>query len=134
SRLTVAADRPGTVLANDSYSFPLSGSKVIKLRNSMMCDSYSPCPGTDPSGNYGDEEYWKGALVHLVDPSLPAFDSIGGEGWKAEPADGKDEITYNASDTGSGVYEVKYYLDGVLQSTQTASCAAEALMPCPAST
>src|SRR5947208_932346 len=71
-----------------------------------------------------------GASVNLVDPSLPTFNSVTGEGWKAEPADGKDAITVVTADAGAGVKETRFYLDGVLQSTVAASCTAEALVPC----
>jgi hypothetical protein len=132
SRSTVAATRPGSSLSNGSYGFPLSGSKVVKLRTSLSCQDTAPCPGTSPDGYYGAEEYWHGAVVHLVDPSSPSFDSVSGEGWKETPVDGRDQIDYSVADAGAGVKEVRFYLDGVLQSTKPAGCVAEALVPCPA--
>jgi hypothetical protein len=71
-------------------------------------------------------------VVHLVDPSLPTFSSVTGEGWRAEPVDGKDSVEYAVSDTGAGVKEVRFYVDGVLQATNAADCVAERLVPCPA--
>jgi len=82
--------------------------------------------------SYANEEYWQGAVVHLVDPSLPTFESVTGEGWKAEPVDGKDSIEYAVRDSGAGVREVRFYVDGVLQTTTAAGCVAERLVPCPA--
>jgi hypothetical protein len=133
SRTTVAAARPGTVLGNSSYTFPLSGSKVIKLRTSHYCQDSASCPGTAPDGSYGNEDYWHGALVHLVDPSLPTFETVGGEGWKPAPADGADAVDYKVVDAGGGVKAVRFYLDGVLQDTKSAGCTAEAVIPCPSS-
>jgi hypothetical protein len=133
SRTTVAAARPGTVLGNSSYAFPLSGSKVIKLRSSMYCQDSASCPGTAPDGSYGNEDYWHGALVHLVDPSLPTFETVGGEGWKPTPADGADAVDYKVIDAGGGVKDVRFYLDDVLQETKAADCTAEAVVPCPSS-
>jgi hypothetical protein len=131
SRSTVAATAPGGMLRDANYWFPLSGSKIIKLRTSLKCHDEANCPGTAPDGAYGNEDYWHGAIVHLVDPSLPTFDSVGGEGWKSAPADGADPVTYTVADTGAGVRDVRFYLDGVLQATRAASCRAEALVPCP---
>jgi hypothetical protein len=131
SRSVTAAVPAGRQLGSGSYGFPRSGSKVIKLRNSILCQSESGCAGL-ANNLYGLEEYWYGAVVHLVDPSLPTFNSVGGEGWKDEPIDGRDAIEWSASDEGAGVKEARFYVDGVLQSTQPADCAAEALVPCPA--
>jgi hypothetical protein len=131
-RTLTAAARPGGVLANASYAFPVSGSKVIKLQTSLLCQGPANCPGTDPAGNYGNEDYWHGAVVHLIDPSLPTFSSLTGEGWKAAPIDGRDSIDYSVADTGAGVKETRFYVDGVLQSSQPAACIAERLVPCPA--
>ncbi|MEA2493099.1 MAG: hypothetical protein QOJ29_1010 [Thermoleophilaceae bacterium] len=128
---TVAAAAGGGSLASRSYYFPVSGSKVVKLRNSLMCQTSSNCPGTDPAGNYGNEEYWHGAVVHLVDPSLPVLSSVSGPGWNAEPSDGQNTIDYTATDSGSGVREARFYVDGALQSTRSGSCASEVAAPCP---
>jgi hypothetical protein len=131
SRTVTAAAPAGRQLGSASYAFPLAGSKVIKLRNSILCQSDTSCPGLE-NGFYGNEEYWYGARVHLVDPSLPTFSSITGEGWKVEPVDGQDSIDYAVADTGAGVQEVRLYVDGVLQSSRAAGCVAEQLVPCPA--
>jgi hypothetical protein len=133
SRTTVAAAPPGTILGNGTYAFPLSGSKVIKLRSSIYCEDRGSCPGKAPDGNYGNEDYWHGALVHLIDPSLPTFDMVGGEGWKPAPTDGQDSVDYKVADSGAGVKEVRFYVDGVLQDTDFAGCTDEALVPCPGS-
>jgi hypothetical protein len=130
-RSLTAASQPGTVLSSSSYTFPLSGSKVIKLRNSLLCQDGANCAGLTAGGYYGNEEYWSGATVHLVDPSLPVFSAVTGEGWKPEPADGQRSIQYSASDAGSGVKEARFYVDGILQSTESAACVAERLVPCP---
>jgi hypothetical protein len=133
SRTTVAAATRGEVLGDTSHSFPLSGSKVVKLRASLFCQSGGDCPGLAPDGSYGNENYWGGAVVHLVDPSLPVFETVGGEGWKPAPSDGRDAVDYSVTDTGAGVKDVRFYLDGVLQATTVAGCTAEALTPCPRS-
>ena len=130
SRTQTAAARPGGGLFDDTYYFPLTGSKVVKLRNSLMCQDGASCPGLDPSNHYGNEDYFYGATVHLVDPSLPEFQTVSGSGWKPEPADGLDTIDYTASDTGAGVKEAKLLVDGVLQSTHPGTCVAERLVPC----
>ena len=59
-RALTAAAGPGGILQNASYNFPLSGSKVVKLRSSLACQSSTSCPGTDPNGNYGNEHHWNG--------------------------------------------------------------------------
>jgi hypothetical protein len=130
SRSVTAAVPAGRQLGSGSYGFPRAGSKVIKLRNSILCQSDNGCAGL-ANNLYGLEEYWNGAVVHLVDPSLPTFNSLSGEGWKPEPIDGRNSIEYSASDEGAGVKEARFYVDGVLQSTQAAACVAEALVPCP---
>jgi hypothetical protein len=127
-----AAVSPGN-LSDASYAFPLSGSKVIKLRSSLKCGAAANCAGTTSGGDYGNEEYFSGAVVHLVDPSLPTFATMSGSGWKAEPADGTDSIDYSVADTGAGVKAIRYYLDGVLQTTRAVACDFDSLMPCPAS-
>ena len=134
SRRLVAAAYAGGTVGSASYAFPLSGAKVVKLRKSVLCQDGATCPGTDPNGDYGNQEFWGGAIVHLVDPSLPTFSSVSGSGWQAEPADGQQSIQYAAADEGSGVKQARFSIDGVLQSTVPADCVAEQLVPCPATT
>ena len=133
SRTLVSAVRQGEELGNVSYSFPLSGSKVVKLRDSLLCQEGADCAG-NWNNMYGNEHYFNGALVWLVDPSLPVFSSVTGDGWIAEPADGQRSIAYAVSDSGAGVKEARLYVDGALASTKTWACAAEALVPCPLAT
>ena len=133
SRTLVSAVRQGEQLGNVSYSFPVSGSKVVKLRDSLLCQEGADCPGIW-NNLYGNEHFFNGALVSLVDPSLPTFSSVSGDGWLAEPADGQRSIDYRAADTGAGVKEARLYVDGALAATRTSSCAAEALVPCPLAT
>jgi hypothetical protein len=133
SRTLTAAARPGSQLpTTTTYTFPLSGSKVTKVRNSLLCQSAADCPGTDSNGDYGNVDYWHGGVVHLVDPSQPTFDSVSGDGWKAEPSDGERAIDFSVADQGAGVKDVRLYVDGVLQVTKTAGCVAERPVPCPA--
>src|SRR4051812_33460284 len=129
SRSVVAAAPAGTQLGDGSYGFPVAGSKVIKLRNSILCQSDNSCPGLW-NNLYANEEYWRGALVHLVDPSLPTFDAVGGEGWKPEPADGTDSIAYSVSDEGAGEREALFYAAGALQSPHPGGCVAGRLARC----
>jgi hypothetical protein len=131
SRSVVAAASAGGSMSGGSYTFPLSGSKVVRLRNSLFCNDSADCAGSTPGGAYGNEQYWHSANVYLVDPSTPTFSSVSGDGWKSEPADGHDSIDYSVSDTGAGIKEVRFYVDGVLQSTKSAGCVAEQLVPCP---
>jgi hypothetical protein len=132
SRTLTAAAYPGGSLGNATYDFPLSGSKIVRLRNSLLCQDGTNCPGRDAAGNYGNEQYWHGAVVQLVDPSVPTLSSVSGPGWKAEPPDGQDAIDFAVADTGSGVKEVRFSVDGVLQSTKAAACVVERPVPCPA--
>ena len=132
TRRLLAAAGPGGALVSDNYSFPLSGSKVVKLRNSLLCqEGGAACAGTDPNWNWGNEYLWRGAVVHLVDPSLPSFSAVTGAGWTAAPVDGQNVIDYAAADTGSGVKEARFYVDGVLRATDAAPCVAEQPVPCP---
>jgi hypothetical protein len=133
SRSTLAASRPGTTLGSNTYNFPVAGSKVVKLRNSLLCQDGANCPGTAPDGAYGNEEYWHGARVYLVDPSLPAFASVAGDGWTATPVDGDRTVSYDVTDSGAGVKELRFYVDGVLRTTRPVGCNMEARVPCPAS-
>src|SRR2546430_11311402 len=105
SRSLTAAAYTGGSLVNDTYTFPLSGSKVIKLQESILCQGGANCDGRDSSGAYGNEDFWYGAVVHLVDPSQPTIDSVSGDGWVAEPVDGDGTIEWSTSDVGSGVKE-----------------------------
>lgn len=134
TRNLTAAALPGQSLQSKSYWFPLSGSKVVKLRDSLACTATTSCSGLDNSGNYGIEEYWGGAVVHLVDPSLPTFESVSGGGWKSEPLDGQHVIDYAVADTGAGVKETTLVVDGVVQATKAAGCSVEGLVPCPLTT
>jgi hypothetical protein len=131
SRSLTEATRSGETQGNRTYYFPVTGSKVVKLRDSLMCqDGGGNCDGI--WGNmYGNEHYFYGALVYLTDPSVPAFSSVGGDGWSAAPSDGQRSITYSASDSGAGLKEAQLYMDGALASKKIFPCAAERLVPCP---
>jgi hypothetical protein len=130
-RTIAQAATAGGSLASGYWTFPRSGAKVTKLRNSLACQSNADCPGLDQNGAWGAVQTWYGAKVLLVDPSLPAFDSVGGDGWKAEPADGQHTIEYAVGDHGSGVKEVGFYVDGILQRSDPAGCVDEQPVPCP---
>jgi hypothetical protein len=132
SRTLTAAAYTGGSLHDESYNFPLSGSKVVKLRNSLLCQDGANCPGRDAYNNYGAEQYFHGAVVELVDPELPSFSAVSGEGWKAEPVDGQDKIDFAVADAGGGVKEVSFSVDGVVQTTKSTGCVAELRVPCPA--
>ena len=112
---------------------PVAGSKVVKLRNSLVYQSTTSCAAIW-NNEYGADDLFNGALVWLTDPSLPVFASVGGDGWVAEPSDGRHPITYDATDSGAGVKEARFYVDDALVSTNASSCSAEALVPCPLST
>jgi hypothetical protein len=127
-----AAAYAGGVLGNGDYFFPLSGSKVIKLQESLLCQSSANCDGVDAAGDFGNIDFWYGAVVHLIDPSLPVIDSASGDGWVAEPVDGTRTVEWSASDVGAGVKEASFYIDGVRQTSTPAACVAERVVPCPA--
>ena len=131
SRTLTEATRPGETFANSTYYFPVTGSKVVKLRDSLMCqEGGGSCDGIWDN-KYGNMQFFYGALVWLTDPSLPTFSSVGGDGWVAEPSDGQRTITYSAADSGAGLKEAQLYVDGALASKKIFPCAAEQLVPCP---
>ncbi|HEX6714468.1 MAG TPA: hypothetical protein VF066_13835 [Thermoleophilaceae bacterium] len=123
---------PGQALSDQNITFPVAGSKVIRLQDSLYCNQAANCPGTDPNGFYGNEQIWRGAVVWLVDPSVPTFNAVSGDGWTATPADGRRRINFSVSDSGSGVKEARFYLDGVRTATSVFGCVAESKVPCPA--
>ena len=131
SRTLTAAARPGSQLPlNATYPFPLSGSKVVKLRHSLLCQDGADCPGLDPNGDYGNVDLWQGGVIELVDPSNPTFGSVSGDGWQAEPRDGQRTIDYSVADQGAGVQAVQLFVDGIQQTSNPNSCVAEQPAPC----
>jgi hypothetical protein len=131
SHTTAAAAAGGSSMGNGDWTFPRSGAKVVKLRNSLSCEPSANCPGLGPNDSWGAVQTWYGAVVQLVDPSLPTFASLDGDGWKAEPTDGEHSIEYSVEDRGAGVKQVGFYLDGILQSDNAEGCIDEQPVPCP---
>lgn len=137
TRTLTAAANEGESLGSGTYFFPLSGSKVIKLRESILCvqtpNSASRCDGRDSQSRYGNEDTWFGAVVQLVDPEAPVIGSVAGVGWNPEPVDGSDTFDWSVSDVGLGVKEVAFYLDGTMLGSHPGACVAETVKPCPTS-
>ena len=131
SRTLTEVARSGETLVNATHWFPVAGSKVVKLRDSMLCQDGGANCDAIWNNFYGNEHYFNGALVWLVDPSVPAFSSVGGDGWTATPTDGAHPIDYSAADSGSGLKQAKLYVDGSLVTTKSFPCVAEARIPCP---
>ncbi|MFL5894587.1 MAG: hypothetical protein ACJ76Z_05675 [Thermoleophilaceae bacterium] len=122
----------GSNLRDATYNMPSSGAHAVRLRAELGCQSGGNCSGTT-NGLYGNEYMISGAVVHLVDPSLPVIATVSGPGWAAAPADGVWNIDYGASDRGSGVYEVRFLVDGIQYTMNRSSCSGGVARPCPLS-
>lgn len=130
SKTLTEATQAGQTQGNRTYYFPVAGSKVVKLRDSLLCQDGANCDAIW-NNMYGNEHYFNGALVYLTDPSLPAFSSVDGDGWVAQPVDGQHTINYSATDSGAGLKEARLLVDGALVTTKSYTCVAERLVPCP---
>lgn len=120
------------IQGDQTYDMPASGSPTTSFRAELGCQTVNNC-----YGNYGgwpgnEWSIWAVATT-LTDPSTPSFSAVGGTGWQATPLDGTDTITYSVGDSGSGVSEVRYYVDGVLNASNLSSCTAAVSVPCPLS-
>ncbi len=122
----------GTTQGNATYALPQTGSHAIRFRTELGCQQGGNCSGLS-NNQYGNEWTLSGATMHLVDPSTPVFGSVGGSGWNAAPADGVAPITYDVTDSGSGVSQVHFLVDGVDHGVNSSTCTAGSLVPCPLS-
>lgn len=132
STVAIALGGSGT-LSGATYTLPSSGSRAMKIQSSLFCQSGGNCSGTW-GGAYGNEYVLWGGTVYLTDPSLPSIATPGGAGWQSSPPDGVQPITYSVTDQGSGVREVRLYVDEILVETDSSSCTNNTLVPCPKST
>lgn len=134
TRRTVASAiaTSGSTLGDATYTMPLSGAHVVRLRAELGCQGTGNCSGL-ASGTYGNEYLLSGTVVRLTDPSTPVVGSVSGPGWNATPADGVSGIDYAASDKGSGVSEVRFFLDGVQFGVNKSPCTAYVSHPCAVS-
>lgn len=139
-----AADGSGRLLGNylgvtaaqvgtTTYSMPQSGTHTVALRTELGCQaSAGACAGIWNNA-YGNEWYLNGAVITLVDPSLPTFTSVDGAGWSSTPTDGVLPIDYGVADTGAGVSTVQFEVDGIEQAADASSCSIGEPVPCPLS-
>src|SRR4051794_6697497 len=65
--------------------------------------------------------------------SSPAGGTVGGRGWQPSPADTVTTVNYSASDKGSGISEVRFYVDGIQYAVNQSNCTAGIPLPCPLS-
>jgi len=129
--LGIAIGNAGSELQGTNYTLPSTGPRATRIKSSLFCQASSGnCAGIW-NGQYGNEYYLHGGTVYLTDPTNPSIAGPGGAGWQTSPPDAANPVTYDVSDTGSGVREVRMYVDGILVQSQTSDCSANALVPCP---
>jgi hypothetical protein len=133
TRRTLANAIGGTssVLDDATYALPASGPHALRIRSELGCQSSANCDGQTASWEYGNVYNIAGTIMHLVDPSTPAIDTVSGTGWQAQPADGVSSINYTASDYGSGIAEVRFFVDGIQYPSNASACTAGEPVPCP---
>jgi len=98
---------------------------VAKLSSHLYADASCfgqdefECPtGQGDSNNYAAALYLYAADLTLEQTAGPTVSSVGGELVSASTVSGSSDLTFAASDPGSGVYEVRFAIDGtVVQST-----------------
>src|SRR3954452_4194693 len=131
ARATVANYTSGSV-GDTLYDMPRGGAHTVRLRTEVGCHiSQLMCSGLSSDGLYGNVWQLSGAWIYLMDPLLPTFASVGGEGWQATPVDGVDTVTYAVADKGAGVQSVHFFVDGVEHAVDNSSCTTGAIVPCP---
>ena len=114
-----------------TYYMPAASARTAALRTELGCQmTVASCAGT-AGGQYGNVWDLYGATFTLVDPSLPAFGSVTGAGWSSTPPDGVSPVAYSVSDTGAGLTNVRFQVDGIDQAANTSICSAGAYVPCP---
>lgn len=129
--LDMAVGNAGSTLGVSNYTLPATGPRATRIQASLFCQASSDnCAGIY-DGQHGNEYTIRGGTVYLTDPTNPSISSPGGAGWQASPPDAANPVTYEVSDTGSGVREMRLYVDGILVESQASNCAANALVPCP---
>ena len=131
--LAAAVGNQNSSLGEATYALPTIGPRAVRIRTTMSCHTAAYCEGTW-YGQYGNEYQIRGGTVYLTDPTNPAVATPTGAGWHTTPPDGANTISYEATDTGSGIREVRLYVDGLLVETDTSTCTADALVPCPLKT
>ena len=124
----------GSTLGNSTYTLPTIGPRAVRIQTSLFCQASSAnCAGTW-NNDHGNEYWVHGGIVYLTDPTQPVVATPGGAGWQTSPPDAANPITYDITDTGSGIREVRLYVDGILVETKASTCTANALVPCPLTT
>ena len=120
-----------STLGNATYTLPVAGPRAVRIQSSLFCQASSNnCAGIW-NNEYGNQYYVHGGVVYLTDPTNPSIAAPGGAGWQTSPPDASNPITYNVSDTGSGVREVRLFVDGILMETKASACSVNVLVPCP---
>jgi len=88
---------------------------------SVACEGVSgnPCPsGVGDANHYAAVVYLYAADLTLEQTAGPTVSGVGGELASAPTVEGTSDVTFSASDPGSGVYEAVFSVDGeVVQST-----------------
>jgi hypothetical protein len=130
--VAVALGASQSTLATATYPLSTSPPYAIRLRTEMGCQTGANCAGVH-NGEHGNVYTIYGASVQLYDPSLPVLSTVDGPGWRAAPADGVSNIDYTVTDTGSGLSEVRFLVDGIQYGANPSSCVAGRLVPCPLS-
>lgn len=113
-----------------TYTLPSGSNPTVAFRTELGCQPSANC-NPQVSGQNGNEWSLTGAIITLNDPTTPSADTIGGEAWKAAPADGNNAVTYSVNDGGSGIKTVDFYVDGVKRATNASGCTVGAYLPCP---
>jgi hypothetical protein len=93
-----------------SFSNPAVLGAQNALRLGMRCAGEGGRTCADPAGNAFLRLYQ--ASIITYDGSDPAVENVGGSLLSPGPKDGTETLTYNASDTGSGLYRAIVDVDG----------------------
>ncbi|HET9023391.1 MAG TPA: hypothetical protein VFN64_02400 [Burkholderiaceae bacterium] len=121
-----------STLNDATYTLPATGAHAVRLRAEMGCQAGANCAGIW-NNEYGNEWYIGGTVMYLEDEFVPAVGTVGGSGWQSTPADTVTTVNYSASDKGSGLSEVRFYVDGIQYAVNQSNCTAGIPLPCPLS-
>ena len=121
-----------STLGDKTYTLPSTGARAVRLRAEMGCQAGANCAGIW-NNEYGNEWYIGGTVMYLEDDFVPSVGSVSGTGWQSTPADAVTNISYTASDKGSGISEVRFYVDEIQYAVDQSNCTAGIPLPCPLS-
>lgn len=121
-----------STLGEATYTLPSAGARAVRIRTEMGCQSGANCAGIW-NNEIGNEWYIAGTVMYLEDDFVPAVGSVSGSAWQSTPPDDLTSINYSASDKGSGISEVRFYVDGIQYAVDQSNCTAESAVPCPLS-